>query len=153
MENDTSVLFKYSSDKEIFFDYTLSLGGNPRLLMDVSHENGKCGPMRLFMNGMKVIQKELKIPESKKGELYYTSEEMIPYSGEMYMLFEDTCYYDEINNIVCIGNIYQEGKTIEFATDTYAVIYKNILIAVFMKIKHMNENIIIRGGRFYNLQG
>lgn len=96
MEEDTSILFKNVKGVDFSLDYTISLGGNPRFLIDVSHETGKCGKLRFFMTGVDVIQKELKIPQSEKGELHFsTNEEMIQYSGTMYMKFKDDCFYDK----------------------------------------------------------
>lgn len=97
-----------------------------------------------------VISKELEIPKSKRGELYFADDdEMVQYGGTTYMPFEDTCYYDECNDILCIGNFNKGGETVEFAANTYAVINQNDLVAVFMKIWQLPETVIIRKGRFY----
>lgn len=144
MTDDTSIIFKYSSETDLMLDYTISLGGNPKLLMDVFHKTGKCGPMRCFMAGITIIQKELKIPQSRKGELYFKpAEEMIIYSGTMYKTLKDTCYYDKKNNILCIGNPSQEEEAVEFAGNTYAVLKQNDLAAIFMKVD-CSENIVIK---------
>lgn len=150
MTDDTSIIFKYSNETDLLLDYTISLGGSSRYLMDLSHKTGRCGPLRCFMAGVKVIQEELKIPQSRRGELYFKStKEMTQYSGTMYMTFKDTCYYDEKNNILCIGNLSQEGEIIEFVRNTYAVVNRNDLVAVFMKVDCLKENIAIRKGQMY----
>lgn len=43
MTDDTSILSKKTKDLEMELDYTVSLGGNPRYLMDLSHKTGRCG--------------------------------------------------------------------------------------------------------------
>ena len=152
MTNDTSIFFKYFNEEDLLLDYTISLGGNPRFLMDLCHKTGKCGPLRCFMAGVKVIQKELKIPQSRRGELYFKSaEEMIQYSGTMYMKFKDTCYYNAKDNILCIGNLSQEGETVEFVENTYAVVNQSDLVAVFMKVDCLKENVVIKKGQIYQM--
>lgn len=150
MTDDTSIIFKYAKGMDGSLDYTVSLGDSSRFLIDLSHKTGKCGPLRCFMNRVKVISKELEIPKSKRGELYFADDDkMVQYGGTTYMPFEDTCYYDECNDILCIGNFNKGGETVEFATNTYAVINQNDLVAVFMKIRQLRETVIIRKGRFY----
>lgn len=142
MTEDTSIIFKYSEEANLPLDYTISLGGSSRYLMDLFHKTGKCGPLRCIMAGIKVIQEELKLPQSRKGELYFKSaEEMVQYSGTMYMTFKDTCYYDEKNHVLCIGNPNQEGESVEFVRNTYAVVNRNELVAVFMKVDRLQENV------------
>lgn len=148
--DDASIIFKYSNIVDLSLDYTISLGGNPRYLMDVSHKTGKCGPLRCFMAGVKIIQNELRLPQSRKGELYFiSSEEMTQYSGTMYMPIIDKCYFDEKDNIFCIGNPSQEGETVEFVRNTYAVLNRGDLVAVFLKVDCLKENIVIRRGQIY----
>ena len=129
-------------------DYTVSLGGNPRYLIDLSHDTGQCGNIRFFMHGEKVFLKKLNIPKNKKGKLYFQSDdEMTEYSGEMYMLFEDICYYDEENGILCFGNPDAQGEVIEFISNIFAVIKDDRLFAVFMKINSLLDKIAVRKGR------
>lgn len=143
MTDDTSIIFKYSDEINLMLDYTISLGGNPRFLIDVFHKTGKCGPLRCFMAGIKVIQKELNIPQSKRGELYFKSnEKMVKYGGTIYRTFQNSCYYDKNNNTLCIGNPEQKGEIIEFAENTYASIYQNELTAIFIKVDCIEANIV-----------
>lgn len=152
MADDTSIIFKCAKGMDWSLDYTVSLGDSSRFLIDLSHKTGKCGPLRCFMNGVKVISKKLEIPKSKRGELYFADDdEMEQYDGTTYMLFEDTCYYDELNDILCIGNFNKGGETVEFVTNTYAVVNQNALVAVFMKVDQLRETIKIKKGRFYKL--
>ncbi len=46
MTDDTSIIFKYSNETDLLLDYTISLGGSSRYLMDLSHKTGRCGPLR-----------------------------------------------------------------------------------------------------------
>lgn len=150
MTDDTSILSKKTKDLEMELDYTVSLGGNPRYLMDLSHKTGRCGQIRCFMDRQKVYREELKIPKYKKGELYFmTDEEMTEYSGSQYMLFEDKCYYDEKKNILCLGNPYLQGKTIEFISNIYATVKENRLIAIFLIVDSLQEKVTIRRGKFH----
>lgn len=144
MTDDTSIIFKYVKGVDWSLDYTVSLGDSSRFLIDLAHKTGKCGPMRCFMNSVKVISKELEIPKSKRGELYFVNDnEMERYGGTTYMPFEDTCYYDKINDVLCIGNPYREGETVEFAANTYAVVDHGDLAAIFIKVSHLKEHITI----------
>ncbi len=147
MADDTSVIYKYSNKKDLLLDYSISLGGNPRFLMDIFHKTGKCGPLRCFMAGTKVVQKDLRVPISRKGELYFKStEEMSQYSGTMYMTLKNICYYDEKNSVLCFGDPSQKGECLEFVENTYAVINRDDLVAIFMKVEGMKENIVINKG-------
>lgn len=102
------------------------------------------------MDRQKVYREELKIPKYKKGELYFmTDEEMTEYSGSQYMLFEDKCYYDEKKNILCLGNPYLQGKTIEFISNIYATVKENRLIAIFLIVDSLQEKVTIRRGKFH----
>lgn len=145
MEEDASILFKYSKETDLSLDYTISLSGNPRYLMDVSCKTGICGPLRCFMAGAEIIPQNLKIPSSKRGHLYFKSkEEMTPYSGTMYTVFCDKCYYDEKKQILCLGSPECKGESVEFVEDTYAVIENYNLRAVFMKVKYLKKYIPIK---------
>lgn len=148
MTNDTSILFSCNSKVRQKLDYTVSLGGNPRYLIDLSHDTGQCGNMRCFMDGQKIFLKKLDILKNKKGKLYFESDDvMTEYSGEMYMQFEDTCYYDEENSILCFGNPDAQGEVIEFLSNTFAVIKDDRLFAIFMKINSLSDKIAVRKGR------
>lgn len=118
--------------------------------MDLSSKTGRCGPLRCFLAGTKVVQRGLEIPEAKKGALYFqTAEEVVQYSGTMYMEMEDIFYYDQRNNVVCIGNFELKGEVIEFVENTYALICENKLKAVFMRVKGMERNIVIKNEHIY----
>lgn len=150
MTEDTSILFESNSEIETGLDYTVSLGGNSRFLIDLSHNTGRCGKMRCFMDGQSVFLRKLNIPENNKGKLYFLSdEEMTAYSGEMYFPFKNMCYYDEKNSVICLGNPDLQGDTIEFLSNTFAVIGGDKLSAIFMKVKSLNDNIIVQKGKFY----
>ena len=150
VEDDTSLIFRYSKGIDLVLDYTISLGGNPRYLMDLSSKTGRCGPLRCFLAGTKVVQRGLEIPEAKKGALYFqTAEEVVQYSGTMYIEMEDIFYYDQRNNVVCIGNFELKGEVIEFVENTYALICENKLKAVFMRVKGMERNIVIKNEHIY----
>ena len=41
VEDDTSLIFRYSKGIDLVLDYTISLGGNPRYLMDLSSKTGR----------------------------------------------------------------------------------------------------------------
>ena len=110
--------------------------------------------MRCFLEGAKCTCKELEILESQKGELYFQAdEELVQYSGSMYGAMDDRCYYDENNNIICIGNPVQEGVTVEFVKNTYAVINQNNLTAIFMKIDGLEDKIVVRKGMMHAKKG
>lgn len=67
---------------------------------------------------------ELKIPTASKGHLYI--EFKFPHAdGIYYSDYERFCkrkYYDPEKRIIAIGDIYAEGKCIEFAEGQYLVI-------------------------------
>lgn len=140
MELDTSIMFKYASQCLEMLDYTISLGGNPRFLLDLYCENGKCGPLRSFMAGVDIKLQELELPPSKKGTLYYSSnEQMSQYSGEIYMMCHNNCCYDERKGILCIGDFEQLGECIEFVENTIAVVKGSELVAIYVKVNNIKE--------------
>lgn len=148
---DTSVIFE-ELETDLDLGYTISLGGDWRYLMDLSHKTGRCGPLRCFLEGVDVYEEKLSIPKCKKGELYFVDdEEMTEYSGTMYFPFENKCYYDEKSNILCIGNPYSPGETIEFVSNTYAVINGNRLAAVFMIVNSLKEMVTVQKGQFQGI--
>lgn len=153
MENDTSILFEEIAEEKFELDYTISLGADPRVIMDLSCETGRCGPLRCFLGGVKIVEKALVLPESKTGELYFVDDEkMTKYSGSMYLPFEDSCYYDETKNILCFGNPDLQGIAIEFVSNTYAVIYEGKITSVFMIVSSLKDKIVVRKGCFERIK-
>lgn len=149
---DTSVLFNDKTKENNNFDYTISLGANSRILIDLSCETGRCGPLRCFLHGLKVMERELVFPKSMTGELYFVDDgEMTKYSGSMYLAFEDDCYYDKTRDIICFGKPYLEGITIEFTSGTYAVLNDGKITAIFMLIPSLKEKVAIKRGRFQSM--
>ena len=65
------------------------------------------------------------------------------------MEMEDIFYYDQRNNVVCIGNFELKGEVIEFVENTYALICENKLKAVFMRVKGMERKIVIKNEHIY----
>ena len=144
MSPDTSILFK-NNQKIEKMDYTISLGENPRYLIDLYCNTGRCGNIRWFMDGQKICQRELNSSKSKKGKLYFFSdEEMTAHSGEMYNLFDDVCYYDEKKELLCVGNPDFSGVAIEFLSGVVAVLDHNKLVAVFVKAKLLQKVISVK---------
>jgi len=151
VEEDTSVIFE-ELEKNQDFGYTISLGGNWRYLMDVSCRTGQCGAVSCFLEGADVLEEKLAIPGHKRGKVYFEDdEEMTKGSGTMYFPFENKCYYDKKKNILCIGNPYLQGETIEFVSNIYAVINGDRLIAIFMVLTSLKEVVTICKGQFHGI--
>lgn len=88
------------------------------------------------------IKKSLKFPNSEKGELYIQGDEIniCDYDGEWYVRDWNT-YYDEKDNIVCIGDCNTQSKdsAIEFCKGVIAVLREHDLKAIWIKNINFKE--------------
>lgn len=148
---DTSVLFKESIEiKEDFsfreIDFSILLGGNWRFSLDACSKTGKCIVFICFLDTSKYKAEKLIIPQNRKGELFFVPDDIMERgSGTHYFPFENTCYYDETADVICYGNPYIHGETIEFATNTYAVLRAEQLVAIYIKISNIKEYLVSEG--------
>lgn len=119
--------------------FTILLGGDWRFELNVDSNTGKCINFQGTLTG-NIQEKALEIPFHYKGDLFFChNDKLLIGSGCHYLSIDNHTYYDSIQKVLCVGNLYSNGIAIEFTDKIIAVVCDNILVAIYMDLKDACE--------------
>lgn len=106
------------------------------LSLDIDNNTGRCYSFYALLNVLRIIPANLTIPQSSKAKLYFVCDDKLTnISGCHYVPFKESCCWDYTNRILAVGDINEKGDLIEFATNTYAKLNNNKLLAIYIKLQ------------------
>lgn len=115
--------------------FSIILGKDWRFELNVDSNTGRCVNFQGTLIG-NIQEKKLEIPLHHKGDLFFCcNDKLLAGSGCHYLSIDNRTYYDSIQKVLCIGNPYSGGEAIEFANKSIAVVYNNILVAIYLDLK------------------
>ncbi|MBO4988929.1 MAG: hypothetical protein J6D37_01220 [Clostridia bacterium] len=133
--------FYLAEDKSLLYnksggDFSILLGGNWRFELMADSSTGKCVKYQSLLAKLRFQESVLCLPTSKRGEVFFKSNDELMYSsGCHYLPFEDKVYYDREKQIMCIGMKDRDGCAIEFTEGIIAVINNQQLLAIYLNLK------------------
>ena len=135
LTKDRSLLYQSTMNG----DYSILLGGNWRFELIVDSSTGLCIKFQSFLDELKVLHRALVLPESKSRRVFIKSDEvMFPGEGCHYHPYSSDVYWDERNNILCIGNPEVLGEVIEFTPNIFLVVKNNQLYCLYLTLSNVS---------------
>lgn len=117
------------------WDFQVSLDRSSSIILNFSSHSHKCVSCegRLNKTSKRLKHSSVELLSSKKAALLFDSNS-IPKYGIQDLLSEQTIYYDESNNIICIGKYRLGDEIYEFGTGQFVKIYDGKIKAIIIKL-------------------
>lgn len=132
--------FGTSDNDNESWDFQISLNESSNIILKFNKETFRCSNCEgfIFLDSKKIIKRSIEIGPFKQGRLFFESNVYpLPDYGIECIMENTNIYYDDINNILAMGNIEENSETYEFGNGQYVKLKGGNIIAIYIKLYHL----------------
>lgn len=128
--------FGTSNNDNESYDFLISLNESSNIFLKFDKKTFKCSNCEgfIFLDSKNINKNSIEIGPFKQGRLFFESNVYpLPDYGIECRIENTDIYYDDIKNILAMGNIKEDTETYEFGHGQYVKLKDGKIVAIYIK--------------------